>query len=60
MCTCALSIQEFPSSQGSLRKSTSLKSDQEHRRRNQFGIEGARIGCVRKFFGHAHFFYHAY
>ena len=25
MCTCALSMQEFPSSQGSLRKSTSLK-----------------------------------
>ena len=30
MCTCALSMQEFPSSQGSLRKSTSLKCDQEH------------------------------
>ena len=29
MCTCALSMQEFPSSQGSLKKSTSLKCDQE-------------------------------
>ena len=29
MCTCAFSMQQFPSSQGSWRKSTELKTDEQ-------------------------------